>query len=80
MKKKITINIFENELVPKHEILSEEEKKELLKRLGIKEKELPKILESDPAARALGAKKGDVIKITRKSPTAGKCYYYRLVI
>ncbi len=80
MKKKVAINIFENELVPKHEILSEEEKKKLLERLGIKEKELPKILESDPAVRALGAKKGDVIRITRKSPTAGEYYYYRLVV
>ena len=80
MKKKVAINIFENELVPKHEILSEEEKKKLLERHGIKEKELPKILESDPAVRALGAKKGDVIRITRKSQTAGEYYYYRLVV
>jgi DNA-directed RNA polymerase subunit H len=80
LTKKITFDIFENELVPKHEILSEEEKQKLLERLGIVEKQLPKILEKDPAVRALGAKKGDVIKITRKSPTAGVCYYYRLVV
>jgi DNA-directed RNA polymerase subunit H len=80
LTKKITFDIFENELVPKHEILSEEEKQKLLERLGIVEKQLPKILEKDPEVRALGAKKGDVIKITRKSPTAGVCYYYRLVV
>ncbi|MCD6422455.1 DNA-directed RNA polymerase subunit H [bacterium] len=80
MTKKVTFNIFENELVPKHEILSEEEKQKLLERLNITDKQLPKILEKDPAVQALGAKKGDVIKITRRSPTAGIYYYYRLVI
>ncbi|MEM7826752.1 MAG: DNA-directed RNA polymerase subunit H [Candidatus Aenigmatarchaeota archaeon] len=74
------IDIFKNELVPKHEILSDQDKEELLKRLNITERQLPKILSSDPAAKAIGAKKGDVIRITRKSPTAGKYYYYRLVI
>ena len=67
-------------LIPKHEILSEKEKDELLKKYKITLRNLPKILVSDPVVVALKAKVGDVIKITRNSPTAGKSIYYRAVI
>ncbi|MBI2583698.1 MAG: DNA-directed RNA polymerase subunit H [Candidatus Aenigmarchaeota archaeon] len=73
------INIFTSRLVPKHELLPEDEKIQLLENFGIKSKQLPKIMEEDPAAKALGAKRGDVIRITRNSPTAGEYYYYRIV-
>jgi DNA-directed RNA polymerase subunit H len=74
------VNVFKHELVPAHRILSEEEKKELLKKYGVTPAKLPKILSIDPVAKALGAKVGDVIEITRKSPTAGEAKYYRLVV
>ncbi len=74
------IDISKSELVPKHTILGEKEKNELLKRYGITLKELPRILESDPMAKLLDAKPGDVIKIERESPVAGKSVYYRVVV
>ncbi len=74
------INIFENYLVPKHEIMTEEEKQQLLKKFNISLKQLPRIKERDPAVKAIGAKKGDIIKIERKSQTAGVAYYYRVVV
>jgi len=74
------IDIFKSELVPKHEILTKEEEEELLKKYKITKKQLPKILSTDPAVKAIGAKKGDIIKITRKSQTAGETYYYRVVV
>jgi DNA-directed RNA polymerase subunit H len=74
------IDVLGHELVPKHEVLSEEEKKEVLERYKVSQFQLPKILVSDPAARAIGAKVGDVIKITRDSPTAGKTIAYRCVV
>ncbi len=77
IKKEIVLN---HELVPKHEILSEEETRELLETLNITKEQLPKILSKDPVVRILGAKPGDVIKITRKSPTAGEAVYYRVVV
>ncbi|NHW88702.1 MAG: DNA-directed RNA polymerase subunit H [Archaeoglobi archaeon] len=67
-------------LVPKHEILKEEEVEELLNLLGVKKEQLPKIKASDPIVKEIGAKPGDVIKITRKSLTAGVSIFYRLVV
>jgi len=79
-EEEVSFNPLEHELSPKYEILSEDEKRELLKRYRIKPSNLPKIYASDPAVRALGAKPGDIIKIIRKSSLAGETYYYRLVI
>jgi len=71
---------LEHVLSPKYEILDESEKKELLRRCRIKPYNLPKILSSDPAVKALGANIGDVLKVTRHSETAGESIYYRLVV
>ncbi|AAB89370.1 MULTISPECIES: DNA-directed RNA polymerase subunit H [Archaeoglobus] len=67
-------------LVPKHEVLSKEEAEELLKILGIGKEQLPKIKADDPIAKEIGAKPGDIVKITRKSLTAGESVFYRLVV
>ncbi len=73
--------ILGHEYVPKHEILKEKDVEKLLKQYKLESKmQLPKILSSDPVIKAIKAKKGDVIKITRKSMTAGEAVYYRVVI
>jgi DNA-directed RNA polymerase subunit H len=66
--------------VPKHAILPPEKAKDLLEKYHITPHQLPRIKASDVAAIAIGAKPGDIIKITRKSPTAAKYIAYRLVI
>ncbi len=73
-------NIFKHDLVPKHDILAEEEREALLEKYRIKPYQIPRIRASDPAAKMIGAKPGDIIKITRKSPTAGKSIAYRYVV
>jgi DNA-directed RNA polymerase subunit H len=73
-------DILEHELVPKHVVLSKEESKKLLKRLKVKPYNLPWIRASDPVCKRIGAKPGSIIKIIRKSPTAGITVYYRFVI
>ena len=74
------IDISKHELVPKHSIVSEKGKREILKKYGVSLRQLPRILSSDPMVIKLGAKPGDIIRIERKSPTAGKTIYYRVVV
>ena len=79
IKEKEKVDIIGHELVPRHEVLSAEEKKALLERLGVSEKNLPKILDTDSVIKKVAAKPGDVLKITRSSQTAGEAVYYRVV-
>jgi DNA-directed RNA polymerase subunit H len=77
MKKEI---IVEHILVPKHEILPKEEATAVLKKLGVGTDVLPKIKQDDSVVKAIEAKRGDLLKITRRSPTAGESVYYRIVV
>ena len=74
------VDIAKHLLVPKHTLVSETEKKRVTEGLHLSGKELPKILKNDPAILNLKAKEGDIIKITRKSFTAGESLFYRRVI
>ncbi|MGC9132972.1 MAG: DNA-directed RNA polymerase subunit H [Nanopusillaceae archaeon] len=74
------MDITKHYFVPKHELLTEEEKQELLKKYNIKLSDLPRIKLSDPAIKNLGAKPGDIVRIIRNSPTAGVSAYYRVVV
>jgi DNA-directed RNA polymerase subunit H len=73
-------NLFEHKLVPVHQILEEEEKQKLLLTYRVQPYQLPQILSSDPAVKAIGAKPGDVLRVIRKSPTAGEHVAYRYVV
>jgi len=72
--------VTEHILIPKHTKLNEKEKKELFEKYNISLKELPKILKDDPTIESLNIKPGDIIKIVRKSATAGECVFYRGVV
>ena len=72
--------ILEHEMVPKHEILKKKDAEDLLKKYGIAQENLPKIAEDDPVVQVIGAKRGDILRIVRKSPTAGEAIYFRLVV
>jgi DNA-directed RNA polymerase subunit H (RpoH/RPB5) len=75
-----TFDIFEHVLVPKHEIVSEEELKEVSKRYHAEPYQFPWIKVNDPIAIILGARRREVIKVTQDSATAGKSISYRYVI
>ncbi len=77
MAKKSKLIIKKHILIPKHVKLSVKEKEELFKKYNISLKELPKIMKDDTAIASLNVKEGDVIKIIRESPTAGKTEFYR---
>jgi DNA-directed RNA polymerase subunit H len=74
------IDIRKHELVPKHTLLDEKEKDEVLRKYNITLKQLPRIPASDPVIILLNGQPGDVVKIDRKSTTAGVAEYYRVVI
>lgn len=80
--KQLQFNISRHVLVPKHEIIRDEnEVKDIMERYMIKSKfQLPIILKSDAMAKYLGLKNGDIVRIVRVSPTAGEYIVYRCCV
>ena len=78
--KKNQVLVPDHVYVPKHEIIPMSDAEEVLKKYNSKPTELPLIFVNDPAIMGLGVKPGDMIKITRSSPTAGESLYYRYVV
>lgn len=70
----------QHDLVPRHEKTSADEVKQILQRYGITKDQLPKIRATDPAAAEIEAQPGDVVKIHRKSKTAGEAVVYRVTV
>ena len=71
--------------MPEHHLLTEEQAAEVLKELQVEKDKLPKIRMDDPAVVYLEQihgkiQEGSIIKIIRKSETAGEFIAYRLVI
>ena len=78
--KKIPVLVPNHVYVPKHEIITKKEAQKVLDDFNCKPTELPLIFVTDPAIVGLGVKPGDMIKIARKSGTAGQSIYYRYVV
>ena len=72
------VDIPANPLVSKHELLTKEEADKIYQIYP--ERTLPKIFSSDIMTRYMGAKVGDLFKITRPTVSSGETVYYRRVV
>jgi DNA-directed RNA polymerase subunit H (RpoH/RPB5) len=79
-------SVMSHQLVPTHILLGEKEEHEVLVKYKVTKDCLPKIRRSDPCVQSLEVKAGEeicqgrVIKIVRKSETAGIYVTYRVVV
>jgi DNA-directed RNA polymerase subunit H len=73
-------NVLNHVNVPLHQVLAADEEKALLKKYAIVKEQLPKIRSNDPAAKVVNAKPGNIIRVIRRSPTAGTAIAFRLVV
>lgn len=73
------MNVSRHRLVPKHELVDPNEVKVLQNKLQLgSTNQLPAISSSDPMAKYIGARIGDVVRITRMSPTTGTQIAFRV--
>ncbi len=74
-------NVSHHNLVPKHEVCSQEEKSRVMKAYAVDRTQLPNIKTADAMVRYLGVPKGKLIRIIRDSDTmkGHKTISYRLV-
>ena len=72
-------NILNNNLVPTHRVLDDDEKQAITLKYNIlSDNQYPEISRFDPVAIAIGLRPGELVEITRSSPTALETKYYRL--
>jgi DNA-directed RNA polymerases I, II, and III subunit RPABC1 len=78
---RLLFNILEHTMVPKHNILSESQKQEVMKEYNIKyDREFPEISRFDPVAIAIGLRPRQVCEILRPSKTTIYTKYYRICV
>lgn len=81
----VDVNVMLHELVPEHILLSKKKADEVLKELRINADQLPKIRKDDPVLKIMEIvqgpiEEGQILKITRKSESAGVSTVYRMVV
>ncbi|KAK6233491.1 hypothetical protein QUC31_005897 [Theobroma cacao] len=74
------VNVTKHFLMPKHEVLTAEEKQKLLKKYQLEDKQLPQMLQTDPIARYYGLEKGQVVKVTYSEEFVQFHEQYRCVV
>lgn len=79
---RLQFNVLKHSLVPKHTILSLQEKQDFIAKFNIQDEkiQIPLISRFDPVVMAIGMRPGDICKIIRPSKTAITSTYYRICI
>ena len=76
--KQLMFNPTKHEYVPEHIKLKDDEIVEFMKKYMIRSKlDMSRIYPSDPIAKWLGLKTGDIVKIIRYNENSGESFYYR---
>lgn len=80
--RELQYNVTKHDLVPSHHAIRDEAQIQgILDSLCLRTRtQLPLILSSDPVARYLGLKPGQVVRVTRNSPSAGTYMLYRCCV
>jgi len=82
--KELQFNISKHHYVPKHRIVKDAaERNHIINNILVinptsLSTKLPAILKTDPMAKFINAKTGDLVEITRYSPTSGEHIFYRI--
>lgn len=74
----LRIDITQHQLVPRHVLLSTEEAEAVLKQYKASHQHIPKILLTDPMARYLGLRQGQMVRVERKMGNQGQLPMYRV--
>jgi len=82
LENELMINLIENTLVPRYEILEHEtdDFKTFCEQYQCKKRNIPKLYANDPMARYYNLKRNDIVRVIRPSETSGQSAFYRLVI
>jgi DNA-directed RNA polymerase I, II, and III subunit RPABC1 len=80
--KELLFNISKHSLVPKHEVIKDnDEITALIQKYNLKSKlQFPIILKSDPMARYFNVRSGQLVKVTRNSPSSCESILYRCCV
>lgn len=79
--KRLQFNILKHKMVPKHKILSRNDKDDFFKKYNIvNNKQIPEISRFDPVAQVIGIKPDEICEIIRPSKTAIESTYYRACV
>ncbi len=79
-ERELMMDLVSHVSVPKHELLNDEQVKDVLSDYLLRKREIPKMFVTDPVSRYFNAKEGNVFRIVRYSELSGYSIYYRLVI
>ncbi|OIW15473.1 hypothetical protein TanjilG_32877 [Lupinus angustifolius] len=75
----LLVNITKHVLKPQHEVLTEQEKQNLLKKYSLEEKQLPRMLQTDAISKYYGLERGQVVKVTYNGEVTQLHVTYRCV-
>ena len=83
LENELMINLIENILVPRYEVMDHEsdDYKTFCEQYQCKKRNIPKIyISTDPMAKYYNLKKNDIVRVIRPSETSGESAFYRLAI